>query len=109
MDNSSFLGKGLAQLLGNPQKIQQKMEGLKRELGQLRVTGSAGGGLVRITMNGERRIVNVEIDSEALADSDMLQDFITSAGNDAVAKVEQAINEKMQSVLTEGVGDLFSL
>lgn len=97
MDNI-FSGKNLEKLLGQARHMQEEMENTKKMLSQLRVTGAAGGG-IQITMNGDRKVLKVDIDKDNMHDRDMLQDLLAIAVNDALDKVETAINEKVQSSL----------
>lgn len=105
MDNN-FMGKQLEKLLGDAGKMQEKMETAKKELGELRVTGSAGGGMVRLTASGDRRVLKVEISDDCMNDRDMLQDLIAAAANDAIKKLESAISEKMKSSLLGSLGGM---
>ena len=103
---NNFGGLDFGKLFGNAQKMQEQMESVKRELGDLRVTGDAGGGIVRITMDGQRRVLRVEIDDSATADKPMLEDLIAAATTDALDKVEKEINQKMQSSLMSTLGGI---
>ncbi|MCH9757889.1 MAG: YbaB/EbfC family nucleoid-associated protein [Proteobacteria bacterium] len=100
-------GKNLQKLLGGAGQMRENLEGMQKELAQLRVTGSAGGGVVSVVVNGERRVVKVTIDDDAMGDRDMLQDFIAAAMTDALKKVETAINEKMQASLSGSLRGMF--
>lgn len=104
MDNI-FSGKNLEKLLGQARHMQEEMESTKKELSQLRVTGAAGGG-VRVVMNGDRKVLRVEIDEDNMLDREMLQDLLTVAVNDALGKTETAINEKIQSSLAGSLSKL---
>ena len=76
--------KQLAQL----QKIQEELEGLT-------VEGSAGGGVVKITMSGKQVVDSVTIDPEAAEDVDLLQDLVAAAVNDALTKAQEMAAQKM--------------
>ena len=76
--------KQLAQL----QKIQEELEGLI-------VEGTAGGGVVKITMSGKQVVGSVTIDPEAAEDVELLQDLVAAAINDAFAKSQELAAEKM--------------
>ena len=93
--------------LGNMMKQARAMqENLKRaqeELAQIEVIGSAGGGLVEITMTCRHDIRRVAIDDSLMADDkEVLEDLVAAAINDAVRRVENASQEKMGS-LTSGL------
>jgi len=67
------------------------------------VTGEAGGGMVKVTMNGRHEVKRVQIEPTVIAeDREMLEDLIAAAANDAVHKVEARVQEKMAS-LTAGL------
>ena len=83
--------KQLAQL----QKIQEELEALT-------VTGSAGGGVVRIVMTGKQAVESVEIEPEAAEDLELLQDMLVGAFNDASTKAQELAASKM-SVITGGM------
>lgn len=76
--------KQLAQL----QKIQEELEGLT-------VEGSAGGGVVKITMSGKQVVDSVTIDPEAAEDVELLQDLVAAAVNDALTKAQEMAAQKM--------------
>lgn len=97
------LGNNLGKLLGGARQMQEKLESVQKELAQLEVTGAAGGGMVQVVVNGERKVVRVEISEEAMADRAMLQDLVAAAVSDAMHKVEQAIAEKMRDSLGGGL------
>jgi DNA-binding YbaB/EbfC family protein len=78
-------------------KMQQAMEESKRKLDEIRVVGDAGGGLIRVEFNGNRKLTNLEINA-ALQDIDKedLEDLLSVAIAKALAEVE-IVNEKTMS------------
>lgn len=93
----------LNNLVKEAQKMQQRMQEAQEQLGQLKVTGKAGGGMVEVEMNGRHDVTKVKINpSLAEEDIEMLEDLIAAAVNDAVRKVEKASKEKI-SQLTAGL------
>ena len=108
MDNHfvNMMGKNLEKLISNSGKMREQMESVKKELSELRIVGAAGG-CVKVTMNGERRVLKVDITEDNMNDRDMLQDLLAAAINDATQKTDAAVNEKMQSSLTGALGGLF--
>lgn len=89
----------IGQLMQQAQRMQEKMKQAQEEIAQLEVVGSAGGGLVKVTMSGTHEVRRVEIDRTALADDpEMTEDLVAAAVNDAVNKVAAASKEKMGSV-----------
>ena len=87
--------KQAKEVLGNAKKAQQEME-------KILVEGESGAGAVKVTMKGNHKIINIEIESSALNDDKkVLEDLIVAACNDAINKVEKEIKNKM--------GDLMNL
>lgn len=88
-------------LLKNAQNIQGELSKVQGELKNITATGTSGGGIVRLTMNGAMEITAVELDPIAVdpRDIQMLQDLIVAASHDATAHVQEAIKEKMGPML----------
>ena len=87
----------------NPMKLAQAMqanlEKAQAEIVNIEVVGEAGGGMVKITMNGRHEVKRVQIEPAVSGeDREMLEDLIAAAANDAVHKVEARVQEKMASV-----------
>ena len=76
------------------------MEKAQEELNEREYTTSAGGGMVKVTVNGEMELVNLTIDPDALdpEDVDMLQDMIMAAVNEAVRGVNELANKQMGAI-----------
>lgn len=99
--------KGLANLgslMKQAQEMGGKMKSLQEELKARRVTGSAGGGMVEIEINGASEILSCKIDETLLAggDRELLEDMVVTAANQALAKAKAMHAEAMQS-LTGGL------
>jgi DNA-binding YbaB/EbfC family protein len=86
-------------ILKNAQKIQEQMGSFQEKLGGITVTGSAGGGMVEIEMNGRMEILGVRILPEAAADVEMLQDLVAAAFTSAAEKIKEALNREMGSLM----------
>ncbi|MDR2134123.1 MAG: YbaB/EbfC family nucleoid-associated protein [Treponema sp.] len=84
-------------ILKNAQKIQEQMGALQEKLGSINATGSSGGGMVEIDLNGKIEVTDVRIAPEALegGDTEMLQDLIMAAFTSALEKVREAIGREM--------------
>lgn len=82
----------IKQLMKQAQQMQDQMQ---RKLAEVRVEGSAGGGMVRIEMSGSKEVLSVTIEKDAVDpnDVDMLQDLVMAAFNEAARKVD----DEMQS------------
>ena len=85
----------IAQLMQQAQKMQENMQRAQEELAQVEVTGSAGGGLVAVTLSGRLECRKVRLDPSAIADVEMAEDLIAAAFNDAVAKANALSQEKL--------------
>lgn len=88
----------IAQLMQQAQKMQQNLKKAQAELADLLVTGEAGGGMVKVTMNGRHAVKKVEIDPTAGDDLEMLEDLVAAAINDAVNRIQEVSQEKMASM-----------
>jgi DNA-binding YbaB/EbfC family protein len=86
----------IRQLMKQAQQMQEK---LQRELAELVVEVSVGGGLVTVKMSGHKNLLSVKIDPEVMdpEDPEMLQDLIVAAVNEASRKVEQTMQGKVGS------------
>jgi DNA-binding YbaB/EbfC family protein len=82
-------------ILKNAQKIQEQMGGFQEKLGAIRVSGSSGGGMVEIEMNGRMEMQAVRIGPEAMEDREMLQDLITAAYTSCMEKVRDVVSHEM--------------
>src|SRR3954471_8189230 len=83
-------------MMKQAQQMQQRMQ---EEVEQIRVEASAGGGMVSVKMDGQKRVLGVTIDPEAAGDAEMLQDTVMAAFNDAHRKVEEQAQAKMGGML----------
>jgi DNA-binding YbaB/EbfC family protein len=86
------------QLLKQARDMQERLE---RQLAELEVEGSAGGGMVTVVMNGAKQIKRLTIDPEVVSKDDvaMLQDLIVAAINDGQRKVDRALAERMGGLM----------
>jgi nucleoid-associated protein EbfC len=92
----------VANIMKEAQKLQQRMQEAQNELTKLVVRGEAGGGLVKIDMNGRHDILEVDISNSLLnEDVEMIGDLVKAAGNDAVKKVEKASKEKISKLTSD--------
>ena len=92
--------KNLQQMQQILKQVQQFQEQLQKHLDELVVEASAGGGMVRVKMNGQKQLHEVRIDSEMFASQDveMLQDLILVAFNEASRKVDEQMSSQMGSL-----------
>lgn len=86
------------------QKLQQQLMKAQAELVNIKVEGSAGGGAVKVIMNGQQQVESVKISREVVnpEDVEMLEDLVLSAVHDAAEKSQEAAAKQM-SALTGGL------
>jgi DNA-binding YbaB/EbfC family protein len=77
--------------------MQQMQERVQKEIAEIEVEASAGGGMVKAVMDGEKHLKSLTIDPEVVSrdDVEMLQDLVTAAVNDAVRRVDETVKEKV--------------
>ena len=85
----------IAQMMQQAQKMQENMQRAQEQLANVEVAGSAGGGLVEVTLTGRMECRKVRIDPSVLADPEMAEDLVAAAFNDAVNKAGALSQEKM--------------
>lgn len=92
--------KNIMGMMKQAQELQQKMQDAQAEIAELEVEGTAGGGLVTMTLTGKGEIRGIKIDPSLINpdEAEILEDLIMAAHNDAKSKSETAITEKMQAV-----------
>lgn len=96
--------KNLGNMLKQAQQMQQRMQEMQAELEQREVQGSAGGGMVVVTLNGKSELRGVKIDPSLLVpdEVEVLEDLIKAAHADAKARADREMAEEMQK-LTAGL------
>ncbi len=84
-------------LMRQAKKLEKAMADAKEKLGELSVDAEAGGGLVKVQMNGKCEVTHLAIDPKAIdpADRALLEDLVTAAVNAAVEKARAAADAKM--------------
>ncbi|MFD1738820.1 YbaB/EbfC family nucleoid-associated protein [Bacillus salitolerans] len=87
----------MGNMMKQMQKMQKQMAKAQEELGEQRIEGTAGGGMVTVIASGHKQILEVNIKEEVVdpEDIDMLQDLVLAATNDALKKVDELTNETM--------------
>ncbi len=91
----------LGALMKQAQKLQGDVAKIQEELAKMEMDGTAGGGMVTATVNGQFEVVRVKIDKAAVDPNDvgMLEDLVTAAVNAAGAKIREASKAKMAAVM----------
>ena len=82
-------------------QAQQMQDRLQRQMEELRVEATAGGGMVTVVMNGNKQVEKITLDPEVVSkdDVEMLQDLILAALNDAHRKADEELQQKMSGMM----------
>jgi DNA-binding YbaB/EbfC family protein len=90
----------IGNMMKQAQAMQANMQKVQAEIAQMEVVGESGGGMVKVTMTGQHNVKRVQLEPAVVSeDREMLEDLIAAATNDAVKKVEAAVQAKMASVM----------
>ncbi len=86
------------------QQMQMRMEKIQKELGETEEEGTAGGGVVKVTVNGQKEFLGIKIDPSAVdpEDVELLEEMIGAAVGDAMGKAGILMEDRM-SALTGGM------
>ena len=89
--------KALQQMLSQFRQVQEKLE---KQIDELSVEASAGGGMVTVRMNGQKQLTDVHIEPEIFKskDQEMLQELIRAAVNDAARRVDEELSRQMKDI-----------
>ncbi len=95
---------GMAKMMNQLQKAQVEMSRMQEEIAQRTVESSSGGGAVRVVASGQKQLVSLQIDADALGEDnkEMLEDMIVAAVNEAFNRVDEMVAAEMQK-LTGGL------
>ncbi|MBB6447954.1 YbaB/EbfC family nucleoid-associated protein [Bacillus benzoevorans] len=87
----------MQKMMKQMQKMQKDMAKAQEELGEQRIEGTAGGGMVTVIVTGHKEVVDVQIKQEVVDpdDVEMLQDLVLAATNDALKKADDLANSTM--------------
>jgi len=90
------------ELMSNLKEIQAQAEKMKEEMKAMTATGSAGGNMVQVTLNGQFEMLSIKIDPIAVdpRDVNMLQDIIVAAHKDAIEKIQDQLKAKAGPMLS---------
>ena len=102
------MAKGFGDMMKQAQKLQKQMLEMQEEMSQRTAEGSAGGGMVTVTMNGRQEILEVHIDPEVIDpdDVELLEDLILAAVNNALENSRGMMEEEMGKIMPGGMGNL---
>lgn len=87
----------MSNIMKQAQEMQEKMSKIQEDLAQKEITGTAGGGMVTVLVNGKGEILSVKIEKELITpdETEMLQDLIVAATNDGLRKAKELGNQEM--------------
>ncbi len=93
-----MINKKMKKMLEEAQRMQDQ---LRRDLGELRVSASSGGGVVTATVNGQKELIELTIQPDAVDpdDVDMLQDLVVAAVNEAARRVDEEVQQKLGGLM----------
>jgi DNA-binding YbaB/EbfC family protein len=90
----------IGNLLKQAQAMQENLQKAQAQVAQITATGESGGGMVKVTMTGQHNVKRVQLEPAVITeDREMLEDLIAAATNDAVKKVEAAVQAKMATAM----------
>jgi len=90
------MGRGFGDMMGQAAKLQKQMAAIQEELAAREVEGTAGGGMVTVTVNGRQEFLRVKIDPQVVdpADVEMLEDLVLAAVNEARRKSQELMMQE---------------
>lgn len=100
MGDIANLLKQAPEIMRQAQEMQGKAAEMQERLAQQQVEGTAGGGLVTVTANGQQKILSVNVDPSLISDNDkeMLEDLVVAAVNQALEKAKSVASEEMSKL-----------
>jgi hypothetical protein len=92
--------KNLSNMMKQAQEMQQKMQEMQQRLAEEEITGSSGGGMIQVTINGKGQTTKVSIDPSLIDPNEggVLEDLIAAANNDARQKLDEYMQEQMSEI-----------
>jgi DNA-binding YbaB/EbfC family protein len=89
--------KALQQMLSQFRQVQEKLE---KQIGEISVEATAGGGMVSVKMNGQKQLMNVHIEPDVFKgkDQEMLQELILAAVNEAARRVDEELSKQVKDL-----------
>ncbi len=95
-----FGGGGMQQLMRQANQMQSKMKKVQDEMKTREFTGTAGGGAVSVTVNGENAVLSVKIQPDVMSsgDHEILQDMVLAATNEAIKTARETSQKEMEKV-----------
>ena len=102
------MAKGFGDMMKQAQKLQKQMMEMQEELGTRTIEGTAGGGMVTVTVNGRQEVVGITIDPEVVdpGDIELLEDLVLAAVNNAMENAKGMMESEMGKLMPGGLGGL---
>lgn len=93
-------GMNMQEMMKQARKMQEQLAQAQESMKNVIIDASAGGGMVKATVNGDLELVSIQIDPDALdpEDVDLLQDMIVAAVNEAIRGVSEVASKQMSSI-----------
>jgi nucleoid-associated protein EbfC len=94
--------RNLQEMMGQMKKMQEQ---LQQQMETIRVEASSGGGMVTVQMNGNKKLLKIKIEPQAMKDGDveMLQDLVQAAVNEGLRKVDDSLKEVLGGMVPGGL------
>ena len=91
------MGGNMNNMMKQMQKMQKKMEEIQAKIDAEEIEATAGGGAIKVVVNGKKEVLSIDIDKDVVdpEDVEMLQDLIVAAVNEALKKAEEDTNNSM--------------
>ncbi len=90
----------ILKMMQQAKAVQERLKALEEEIRAMQVTGEAGGGMVRVTLGGDRRVRRIEVEPGIWEEErELALDLIAAAVNDALARLDEAVRSKQQEAL----------
>ena len=88
------------EMRGKLKEMQAEMEKAKDRLNEITVVGESGGGMVKVTVNANRKVLKVDVDPELVNkdDKEMMEDLIAAAVNTALDKAEDTARDEISKI-----------
>lgn len=93
-------GMNMQEMMKQARKMQEQLAQAQESMKDVTIDASAGGGMVKATVNGDLELVSIQVDPDALdpEDVDLLQDMIVAAVNEAIRGVSEVASKQMSSI-----------
>jgi len=93
-------GMNMQQMMKQAQKMQRQMEEMQADMANKSLEVSAGGGAIKVTINGEKQITDLTISRDVVDpdDVEMLQDLVISAVNEAIRQMDESTSAQMSKI-----------